>query len=509
MINTFRVPLLLLISLIFTLLSGAAVAQPYSLVINNGRVIDPESGLDAIRHICIQNDKIIELSTSALQGAKEIDASGLIVSPGFIDLHTHSPTPLGQYYQLFDGVTTALELEVGAFPIKDYGSQIAKQPLINYGASAGYLSMRILEKQGLELPHILTSKPMPVNLTGLYTILKLIFMEQSKALHNILQENATAEELASLRQNLITGLNNGGIGIGLALDYFSEAANDEELAMIFQVAAEHNAPLFIHLRRGINGDPTGLHEALALAKSHGTSLHICHVTHNAMRNTRLFLDEIKKAREQGVDVTTEILPYNAGSALISAAVFNRDWRTIFGIDYGDVEWAETGERFTEETWLKARKENPESGVIHHYLKEETTQMALQEAGMIVVSDLLPMTDKDKKVAPHNGSFSKILGLYVRDERLLDLSTALSKMTILPAKRLERYAPLFKNKGRIQVGADADITIFDAEAITSKATYKNPYQEAIGFHHVIVNGVQVIRDSKLVENQYPGKRLLAR
>lgn len=489
-------------------LSASVQAANFNLVINHGRVIDPETGLDAIRHIGIVDNKITQLSTTPLRGDKEIDASGLVVSPGFIDLHTHSPTQLGQYYQLFDGVTTALELEIGAYPIAAYGEHIAEKALINFGASTGYLSLRVLQKQGIEYVH-LTSKPKPINLNGWWTGLKTLFMDQFDAMRETFSVNASVDDLAAIRANINHGLEQGGIGIGLALDYISEGVNSEELAAVFEVAAEHKAPIFVHLRRGINGDPTGLYEVLGLAKQFGTSLHICHLTHNGMRNTQLFLAEIKQAQAEGVDVTTEVLPYNAGSALISAAVFSRDWRTIFGIDYSDVEWGETGERFTEESWLHARENHPQSGVIHHYLKEEFTQMAVAEPGVIIVSDLLPMVDKEKKVAPHNGAFSKILSQYVRDLGIIDLPTAIAKMTWLPAKRLENYAPIFKSKGRIQVGADADITIFDAVKIESKATYRDPYQEAKGFQFVIVNGQPVIAHGQLVNNTYPGKRLLAK
>ena len=92
-------------------------------------------------------------------------------------------------------------------------------------------------------------------------------------------------------------------------------------------------------------------------------------------------------------------------------------------------------------WDEYYAEHPDGQVIHHYLKEEWTQRAVQEPGVIFASDLLPMQSKDKKVAPRNGTFSKILARYVREEQLLDLTTALSKMTLLPAQRLEQYFTL--------------------------------------------------------------------
>jgi len=506
LLTTFKYSAQFSLLLVSLFLSLGANAQSYSLVINNGRVIDPESGLDAIRHIGIANDKIVALSQQPLTGGQTIDATGLVVSPGFIDLHTHTPTPLGQYYQMFDGVTTALELEAGAYPVSNYGTQIMEEPLLNYGASAGYLSMRILQKQGIEFIHT-TSKPTPVNLTGVITGIKSLFMPLEEALKDTFHEPADESDLTDLRQHINNGLDDGALGIGLALDYISEAVNATEVNMIFDAAAKRGAPLFIHIRRGINGDPSGLREVLALAKKHDASLHICHISHNAMGNLKLFLSEITQARADGVDVTTEVLPHNAGSTVITAAVFSRDWQTIFNISYGDVEWAPTGERFTEESWFRIRAEHPKSGIIHHYLKEEWTQMAVQAPGVIIVSDLMPMENKDKKVAPHNGTFSRVLGKYVREQGLLDLPTALAKMTLLPAQRLEKYAPLFKNKGRIKVGSDADITIFNADTIIDKATYQAPYQEGVGFSHVIVNGVQIMKDGALVPDVYPGKQLL--
>ena len=203
-----------------------------------------------------------------------------------------------------------------------------------------------------------------------------------------------------------------------------------------------------------------------------------------------------------------MLPYNAGSALISSAVFSRDWQTIFNITYEDVEWAATGERFNKAMWEDYHANRPDGQVIHHYLKEEWTQRAVREPGVIIVSDLLAMESKEKKVAPHNGAFSKILARYVREAELLDLQEALAKMTLLPAQRLERFAPAFSRKGRLQEGMDADITVFNPATVLDNATYKDPYREASGIYHVIVNGQPVIQDGELVENAFPGRRLVA-
>jgi N-acyl-D-aspartate/D-glutamate deacylase len=473
-------------------------------VLSGGRVIDPETGLDAVRDVGVKDGRIAAISESPLQANVRIDVSSLVVAPGFIDLHTHSPTPLGQHYQVLDGVTTALELEAGAYPVREYGSLIREAPLMHYGSSVGYGSVRLELKMGIRQPHLITGTPTPIGWLGYWTVLRSFFTTPDE----VLVEKASAEEREQAREMLRRGLDEGGIGIGLPLDYISEAVDADEARMIFEVAGERKVPLFIHLRRGVNGDPSGLREALRLAGETGAPLHICHIQHNAMRNTELFLREIREARAAGVDVTTELLPYNAGSALISSAVFSRDWRAVFDIDYEDVEWAATGQRFDEAMWNEYREKHPQGQVIHHYVKEEWTRRALVEPGVIVVSDLLPMMSEESKVAPHNGAFTKILGRYVREQGALELRTAIEKMTLLPARRLEKAVPAFERKGRLQVGADADITIFDPATVLDRATYADPYQAADGMVHVIVAGELVVRDGAIVEGAHPGQHILA-
>jgi N-acyl-D-aspartate/D-glutamate deacylase len=400
---TFR-HLLLFATILSCTLSIAVQASDYSMVINHGRVTDPETGLDATRHIGIQGNRIIAISDTPLEGARTINASGLVVAPGFIDLHTHSPTGLGQYYQLFDGVTTALELEAGTYPVGEYAVQIQDHALINFGASAGYMTIRLLEMDGIAMGDI-TQTPGPVGLKGWMTALRFLLTDFQTALKRTFTEHASAEELAALRARLNEGLDQGGLGIGLALDYISEAVDSRELEMIFEVSGQRQAPIFVHIRRGINGDPTG-------------------------------------------------------------------------------------------------------AVIHHYLDEAWTLRAIQEPGVIIVSNLITMKSKDEHVPPHNGAFTRILGRYVREQQALDLPTALSKMTLLPAQRLQAYAPAFSRKGRIQVDMDADLTLFDPDTVLDRATYRNPYQEAQGIVHVVVGGEAVVTDGRLVPDTYPGKRILS-
>jgi N-acyl-D-aspartate/D-glutamate deacylase len=489
--------------------SAAAADQPvaerrYDVVLQQGRVIDPESGLDDIRSVGIEGDRITAISVEPLHGVIEIDATSLVVAPGFIDLHNHSPTPLGQSFQVRDGVTTALELEAGAYPLADYGRLIREEPLINYGASAGYASIRANVKLGIHRPDLLLDKSRPVGLLGYWTALRSIFVEPME----LFTEPPTPKQRARFKETLREALDNGGIGIGLALDYMSEAVDEEEVRGVFEVAGERQVPVFVHVRRGVNGDPTGLREVISAAREAGAPLHICHIPNNAMGNIELFLEEIRNARAMGLDVTTELLPYTAGAAPISAAVFGRDWQTIFDIDYEDVEWTITGERFNEAMWNEYREKYPEGIVAHHYLDEAWIRRALVEPGVMVVSDLIAMVDRETNVPPHNGAFAKVLGRYVREEGLLDLRTALAKMTLLPAQRLEKTAPLFRKKGRLQVGADADITVFDPAIVIDRATYADAYQASTGIIHVLVNGVPVVRDEAVQPDVYPGRVLAA-
>jgi len=467
------------------------LADDYDLVIANGRVIDPETGLDARRHIGIRSGTIATISEQALQAERVIDASGLVIAPGFIDVHSHTPTLLGQHMNLLDGVTTQLDLEAGAYPISAYGEHFRGGAQLHYGSSVGHFAIRIKVMEGIDQPYLFYRGKV------------------AKAAGDAWIKPASAEQIEQMRILLNKGLDDGGLGIGLLLDYMTAAVSDAELRMLFQVAGKRQVPLFVHVRRGYPGDPAGLIEVIDLALETGAPLFVCHITHNAMGGISDWLAMIDSAKAKGARIATETLSYAAGGTSISADVFRRrDWQRIFDITYEDVQWVATGEWLTKETWEKYAREQPEGMVNHHYVKEDWMVTALKWPNMVVSTDALPAMDRDILANPNiAGTFSRVLGHYVRDTGVLALPDALARMSLLQARWLEQVSPAFSRKGRLQEGADADIVIFDPDSVAANATYGDPYLKPTGIEHVLVAGRPVVVDGERVEGRYPGRRVL--
>lgn len=465
----------------------------FDLVIQGGRVIDPETQLDAQRDIGIQRGKITAISASPLFGKRVIDVSGQTVSPGFIDIHSHSPTLLGQHLNLHDGITTQLELEMGAWPISAYGDHFTGGAQLNFGASVSHAAVRV---------KVIEDKDQPYAFVG-----RKIAMSMGSPAWS---DPATSEQIEQMRALLREGLQSGGLGIGLLLDYMTSAISPEELAMVFDTAAEFGRPVAVHVRRGLPGDPSGIDEIIQQATRSGAPTLICHITHSAMGAVGDWLEKIDAANLAGARITTETLSWPAGGTSISADVFrNRDWRKIFDIDYTDVQWVATGEWLTEDSWHRYQQTMPYGMVNHHYVKEAWIERALQWPNMMVSTDALPALDLDTKTNPNiAGTFSRLLGHYVRDQKVLTLSDAIKRITLLPAQWLEQASPVFKHKGRIQVGADADLVIFDPKRIATTAAYGDPYQTSAGVNWVIVGGSVVIENGQRLEGRYPGRRLIA-
>jgi len=185
---------------------------------------------------------------------------------------------------------------------------------------------------------------------------------------------------------------------------------------------------------------------------------------------------------------------------LESAIFDHGWQERQGITFKDIQWTKTGERLTAESFEKYRKEG--GTVVIFSIPEEATRAAVADPLVMIASDGMPLTGA--KIHPRGqATFSRVLGHYVREEKALDLMTALRKMTLMPAQRLEKRAPKFKDKGRIRVGSDADITVFDPNRVIDKATYEEPLQYSEGIQFVFVNGVAVVKDGQLVDGVFPG------
>jgi len=447
----------------------------YDIVLKNGRVIDPETGLDAVRNVGIRGNRIAEISANPLMGKEVIDVTNLVVSPGFIDPHVHGMTNKEHEYQVHDGVTTAMELEGG---IEEIGKWLAFQrnkSIVNYGASACHRWARadVLYQAGQQAGNGLEKG------SSQFSYMPLGPSEMEASLELLDRE-----------------LKSGALGIGVPIAYYPGATR-EEIFNVYEFAASRKTIIFSHVR---DGKAVAIQQAIADAAANGTSLHIVHLNSSSLDEISLGLRMVTKAQQQGLDITTEVYPYTAASTSLESALFDEGWQQRLGITFKDLQWVETGERLSEATFEPYRKKG--GVVIIHMMKPEWIETGLKSPITMVGSDGMRYS---RLAHPRTaGTFSRILGVYVREQKVLTLMEALRKITIMPAQRLETISPMMRSKGRMQVGVDADITIFDPATIIDKATFEGGLKFSEGIHHVLVNGVFVVKAGKTQGNVFPGQ-----
>jgi dihydroorotase len=450
-------------------------AQQYDLVIRNGRVIDPESGLDAVRHLGISAGKIQAVSAAPLEGRATIDATGLVVAPGFIDLHSHGQDTENYRYKAMDGVTTALEMEVGVADVDAWYDKRKYQTLINYGVSVGHIPVRMLVMRD------------PGS-----------FLPTGDAAHRA----ATDEEIAECRRQIEQGLAHGAVGVGLGMHY-TPAASRWEILEMFRAAARFGATCFVHLRYAGDESVAALEEVIAGSALTGAPVHVAHITSNGLRATPRLLRMIAEARARKLDITTELYPYTAAMSAIESALFDPGWQSALGIGYHDLQWTATGERLTAESFARYRRTG--GGVILHMIPPGAVDAAIASPFVVIASDGGLRNGKGHPRS--SGTFARVLGRYVRETGALGLTEAIRKMSLMPAERLQERVPAMRNKGRIREGADADLTLFDPATVTDASTYEDPARYSIGIRYVLVNGTPVVSDGKLQEVT-PGRAVRA-
>jgi N-acyl-D-glutamate deacylase len=485
----------------------------FDVVILNGRVMDPETNFDGIRNVGIKDGIIGLITEKDIKGKETIDATGKIVSPGFIDLHHHGLN-IGDYrLQTVQGVTTALELESGILPISDfYKGQAAKNLPINYGASAAWTFGRI------------------ACFTGHEPEADLKYFQDAQGRTDWKDELATPEQLKKILAEIEQGLKEGALGIGVNAGY-APGNGHFEYYNVAKLAKKYGVGTYTHTRFAKSTERNSAFEAfqelIANAAVTGINMHICHINSMSQKDIHNGLELFENAQANGTTVTAGTYPWGAASTVAKAAVFTGPtWKEDLQTDYNAFQYGK--KRLTKAEFDDLQANAPGTLIIWHFLDaNKPEELALIDASVIhprtiIESDAVPsykMTDSG--LVPYEGdawplsddlvnhprssaSFSKILQDYVRDRQLMDLQTAIKKMSLMPAQTIEGFVPQMKKKGRLQEGMDADINVFDLNDIKVNADYVYPVRPSEGMFYVLVAGTPVVENGKLLLDAAPGQ-----
>jgi len=496
--------------------SMSAQAQDYDLVILNGRVMDPESGLDAVRNVGVIGGKIAAVTKDAIKGKETIDAKGHVVAPGFIDTHVHIlDQPFAQKLMLRDGVTSPLDLECGAYPVETFYDYMDGKSQANYGVSISTLAVRekVFNRKYNTKTGIITTD---------------IFAKDEHAFVTMDWSGTVPDERQIKKINAMVeeGLKRGALGVGVPVGYMTKGVTSQETAGWQRLAAKYGVASYLHARFSSQAPPnTGVlsfEELIANVGIYGGGLLVQHMHQQALALTPFALDLIDDARKNGMKVRAEIYPYTFGASIVGADYLHPDnYGPNMGRTYKDIIEVETMKPLTKERYDELMKSNPGAAIMFYGCQKKDLEYALAYPTSTVGSDAFPLTvSKTGKMAmdwdiayedvqghPRTaGTHAKVLRM-VREQNLMPLMLAISKMSYMPAKFLEENGvSQMGNKGKIKVGADADITIFNPKTVKDNSSIKQAGLPSTGIPYVIVNGTVVVKDSKVLKGVYPGQQI---
>jgi hypothetical protein len=486
----------------------------WEVVLRGGRVVDPESGRDGVADVAIAEGRVAAVGTRLGPARDELDVAGLVVTAGFVDLHSHVNDVGGLWLQALDGVTTALELEAGAVPVAAaYRRAAARGRPVNYGFATSWAQARMQAVAGI---------PPRGTLGGLLASIG----------DPAWQRPAAPAEIGTMLNRLAADLADGALGIGILLGY-APASGPDEYLRVAGLAAEAGVPTFTHARDLIEMVPgtavDGAEEIVRAAGQTGAHMHYCHVNSTSQRHVDRVLALVGRARAAGARVTTEAYPYGSGMTGIGAAFLAPERLAERGLVPSSLTYAATGERVASAARLRELRERDPGGLVIIDLLDEDDpadrrllMRSLAFPGGVVASDAMPLTwpGTPPEVPPWPlpdaavthprtaGTFCRALRLLTRDGGALGLPEALARCSLEPARLLQDRVPAMRRKGRLQPGCDADLVAFDPERVTDRASYRQSTRPSAGVRHVIVNGTFVVRDGELVTEARPGRAVRA-
>jgi len=454
----------------------AASQEPaYDLVILNGRVMDPATRRDEVAHIGIRGENIAAITQEKIRGRREIDARGLVVAPGFVDILSSIRAARDAHIgKITDGVTTVFGMHGGPLDVARYAQQMAAMgPLVNYGRAVGHAVLREA-----------------VGATDRY-------------------KSATPEQIEKMKGLARTAIRAGAAGIGFGINY-TPGASYEEIFALFEVAAAEGVPCHLHARHKGNIFPETMSlaamEVIAIAAATGAQAQIAHLISSTVGSAPLSISLIEGAARRGVDVAFDFHVWTRNETGIKTALYDTGWEERFGgISYSNIYVADTQEQLTKERFEELRAAPRDTQVQTEFIPEAEIEMALRSPAGMVSSDGGGLVD-GRGHPRSTGNFARVLGRYVRERKTISLMDALAKMGLEPARRLEKSIPRMKQKGRLQVGRDADIVIFNSATVRERATYKEPHLSSEGIEYVIVNGTLVLDRGKVVDGVATGQWL---